>query len=112
MARGGQPRSEAALRMAAAIGCSDCASIPAASASSVPSSPSIARMAVTAALPVVSVPVLSKANARTSASVSSAAPPLNRTPPRAAADRPDRMAAGTEMTTAQGLAATSTVAAR
>ena len=49
---------------------------------------------------------------RTSASPSSAAPPLNSTPPRAAADKADRIAAGTEITTAQGLAATSSVAAR
>ena len=68
-------------------------------------------MPVTVALPVVSVPVLSKAKIRTSDSVSSAPPPLNRTPPLAAADRADRMAAGTEMTMAQGLAHSENVVA-
>ena len=66
---------------------------------------------MTEARPVVRVPVLSKANVSTAASVSSAAPPLKSTPPRAAADSADRIAAGTEMTMAQGLAATSSVAA-
>jgi len=37
---------------------------------------------------------------------------LKSTPPRAAAESADRIAAGTEMTMAQGLAATSSVAAR
>ncbi len=37
--------------------------------------------------------------------------PLNSTPPRAAAESADRIAAGTEMTIAQGLAATRSVAA-
>ena len=76
------------------------------------SSPSSATTRVTAALPVVRVPVLSKAKVSTAASVSSAAPPLNSTPPRAAADSAERIAAGTEMTMAQGLAATSRVADR
>ena len=49
-------------------------------------------MRVTTALPVVSVPVLSKANVSTAASVSRAAPPLKRTPPRAAADSADAVA--------------------
>ena len=67
---------------------------------------------VTSATPVVRVPVLSKEKLFTSAKASSAAPPLNNTPPRAAAASADSMAAGTEITTAQGLAATNSTAAR
>jgi iron complex outermembrane receptor protein len=57
-------------------------------------------MAVTSGRPVVNVPVLSNANWVTAAKLSSAAPPLNRTPPLAADERAERMAAGTLMTIA------------
>ena len=110
--RGRCPRSAASRRIAPAMGCSDCASSPASKREEV----------VLVALQRDDAGHLGPAGGQraglvegkgpTSASPSSAAPPLNSTPPRAAADRADRIAAGTEITTAQGLAATKSVAAR
>ena len=52
--------------------------------------------------PRVSVPVLSNATARTAARRSRCAPPLMRTPLRAAAESADTIDTGVEMTSAQG----------
>ena len=58
---------------------------------------------MTTGLPSVSVPVLSKATAVIlRRAVSSTAPPLISSPRRAPAERPAAMAAGVEMTSAQG----------
>jgi hypothetical protein len=92
------------------MGCSERASIAPASAISASPSPSTAIASVTVGRPNVSVPVLSNANVTLLPSVSSAPPPLNSTPPRAAAASADNTAAGTLITTAHGLAATSSVA--
>ena len=59
-------------------------------------------MSVTFGRPSVSVPVLSRAIKVILPSVSSTAPPLISSPRRAPAARPAAMAAGVEMTSAQG----------
>ena len=72
----------------------------------------IGTMAVTVGLPSVRVPVLSKAMARSEPSSSRGAPPLMRTPPRAARAMPAKTALGVAIANAHGLAATSTAMAR
>ena len=62
--------------------------------------------------PSVRVPVLSKAMALSEPRFSNGAPPLIRTPARAARATPERTALGVAMASAQGLAATSTAMAR
>ena len=61
-------------------------------------------MSVSSGRPSVSVPVLSNATVRTRPSVSRAAPPLISSPRRAPAASPDAIAAGVEITSAQGQA--------
>jgi hypothetical protein len=60
----------------------------------------------------VSVPVLSKAIARRPPAASSAAPPLNSTPARAAALIALTILTGVEITNAHGQATTSSTSAR
>ena len=96
-----------------ASGCFECDSRAAAVASSsVSKRPGAVTMLVRPGRPIVSVPVLSKAMARSIAVRSRWLPPLNRTPPRAAPAMADRIAAGIEITTAHGDATTSAVIAR
>ena len=63
-------------------------------------------------LPSVSVPVLSKAMARTRPMVSNALPPLISRPRRVATARPEAMAAGVESTSAHGQAINSSARPR
>ncbi len=77
-----------------------------------PVSQSIERAAVTVGLPCVSVPVLSKAKARTPASASRCAPPLISTPRRAAAVIALMTVTGVLITSAHGQAITSSDSAR
>ena len=69
-------------------------------------------MSVTMGFPCVSVPVLSNAIALKPPAASSAAPPLNSTPARAAALIALTMLTGVEITSAHGQAITSSVSAR
>jgi len=99
--------------MARPMGCSDrdsrdaaTPSTPSTGTSSTPST------AVTISRPSVRVPVLSNATHRTEASRSRCAPPLMRTPARAAAVSADTMDTGVEMTSAHGQATTSSAIAR
>src|SRR5690606_38358274 len=72
----------------------------------------IERAIVTTGLPSVSVPVLSKANARTLASASRCAPPLMSTPRRAARVIALMTVTGVLMTSEQGQLMTSSASAR
>ena len=67
---------------------------------------------VTDSVPVVTVPVLSKATTRTSARRSRKAPPLISTPLRAAADNAATIETGVEITSAQGHEMTSSTSDR
>ena len=80
--------------------------------SSVSDVPLTGTISVIRGRPSVRVPVLSKAIAFSDPNSSSGAPPLMRTPPRAARAIPDKTALGVAMARAQGLAATSTAMAR
>ena len=109
------PRLWAEATTASASGCSDAVSTVAATAttsSQAPQSPfeasgcgqSLPRMAVTAGLPAVSVPVLSKATMFTLASRSSWAPPFTSTPIWASRVRALTTVTGMLMISAQGQA--------
>ncbi len=69
-------------------------------------------MSVTLGLPVVIVPVLSKAITESERRFSRCTPPLINTPPRAARATAASTAEGVAMARAQGEAATSTAIAR
>ena len=125
-----RPRSRAARTSAPASGCSERDSAAATNLNKCSSFelvsvavggerwPAIACAASSMAMPTnsgrptVSVPVLSNAITRTSASASSDAPPLKSTPCRAPFDTAATMVAGIEITKAQGDATTSSVMAR
>ncbi|CSA54473.1 Uncharacterised protein [Vibrio cholerae] len=62
---------------------------------------------MTCGLPSVKVPVLSKAMVSIFPNCSNAAPPLIKAPRRAAAAKPEVIAAGVEITSAQGQAMSS-----
>ena len=97
------PRSLAWATMATASGCDETASAAAARRStSVASLSANGTISVTFGLPSVSVPVLSKAMACTLPIASSTPPPLTRRPRRAPAASAEAIAAGVEMTRAQG----------
>ena len=111
---GSAPRSPPAPRMIArAIGCSDLASIEAAtsrtSAGSTPSNPTVS---TTSGRPSVKVPVLSNATTRTAAARSRWTPPLISTPRRAAPASAETIDTGVEMTSAHGHEITSRTSAR
>ena len=89
--------------MARASGCSLAPSTAAARTSTCsPPSPFSDTTSVTRGVPVVSVPVLSKAIARSDPACSRQAPPLISTPRRVAAPSAARKLTGVEITSAQG----------
>ena len=100
--------ASARARMARASGWLDPVSSAAARVSRAEASRVPATTSVTTGLPAVKVPVLSKAIAVILPSVSSTAPPFISRPRRAPADRPAAMAAGVDMTRAQGQPISST----
>ena len=105
------PRACAASSTAFASGCSLPCCNPAASASSVASSPSNACNCISVGLPTVSVPVLSNATVRSWRVVSNASTSLTKMPARAATPVPAITAAGVASPSAHGHAITSTATA-
>ena len=103
----GTASASARRTIASASGCCDWRSTAAATASMSAAVPSSGTTSVTSGRPIVSVPVLSTASARTVPSASSCEPPFTSTPCRAACAMPDRIAAGVPRASAQGDAATS-----
>ena len=104
----GRVKDCARARMAAASGCSDCASTAAASASASASEPRTTSTRTTTGWPSVRVPVLSNATRRTPSSRCNASPLRNRIPSSAARPVPTRMETGVANPMAQGQAMIST----